>query len=224
MILQELLPEAIITTYDETDRNAFFKLPELLDQASVVCLGCGLGTGAASRALVELVMTYCSKPMVIDADALNILSEYSEDRMHELFSKREQNILTPHMKEMSRLCKRNVAELKENRIEYSKEFVGKFPVTLVLKDSRTVVQKTGKPTYLNTSGDAAMAKAGAGDVLAGIITGLLAQKMSPFEVASLGVFLHGLAGEEAKSRCGSYSVLAEDLLSGFRNVLIDLEE
>lgn len=223
-ILQQLLPEAIITTYDETDRIAFYQLPELLEWASVVCMGCGMGTGATSRRLVEFMLMHCEKPMIIDADALNIISGYPEEKSRALFANRTHNILTPHMKEMSRLCKKSVVDLKENRIEYSNEFVERFPVTLVLKDSRTLVQKAENPVYVNTSGNAAMAKAGAGDVLAGIITGLMAQRMDSFEAASLGVFLHGLAGDEAKKRCGSYSVLAEDLLTGIRNVLIDLEE
>lgn len=224
MILQQLLPDAIITTYDENDENAFYRLPELLKWSSVVCIGCGLGTSAASRYLLELVLNHCEKPIVIDADGLNILSEYPEKKLRMLLGKREETILTPHMKEMSRLCKVSVTDLKEKRIEYSKDFVRRFPVTLVLKDSKTLVRKSGCQIYLNTTGNAAMAKAGAGDVLAGVITGLLAQNMQSFEAASLGVFLHGLAGDEAKERCGSYSVLAEDLLSGIRNVLIDLEE
>lgn len=224
IILQQLLPEAIVTTYSAEKGDPFQELPELLEWADVVCLGCGLGMSECSGTLVKQVLERSTKPGVIDADGLNLLSELSEEEQKNLLTRNTQYVFTPHIKEMSRLFKIGVKELKEQRIEYARNYTERFPVTLVLKDSRTIVAREGEQVYVNTSGNAAMAKAGAGDVLSGIITGLLAQKMDCYEAARLGTYLHGLAGDAAKESCGSYSVLAEDLLSGFRKVLIDLEE
>lgn len=224
VILQQLLPEAIITTYNEEDTNAFYRLPELLGWASVICVGCGLGMSSASKSLVEVVLTHSEKPMVIDADAINILSEYSEEKKNALLEGKKHCVLTPHMKELSRLCGMDVMLLKNDRTNYAKKLSESLPATLVMKDSCTLVACAEQKMYLNKSGNAAMAKAGAGDVLAGIITGLMAQKMPSFDAAVLAVYLHGLAGDYARESCGAYSVLAEDILSEFRNVLIDLEE
>lgn len=224
MILQQLLPEAIVTTYCAEDQNPYEELPDLLNWADVVCIGCGLGVSECSRTLVMQALEWNTKPGVIDADGLNLFSELSQEEKKKRLLKNTEYIFTPHMKEMSRLWKRDVKELKEQRIESAKAFTEQFPVTLVLKDSRTIVAKEGEQIYLNTSGNAAMAKAGSGDVLSGIISGLLAQKMGTYEAAALGTYLHGLAGDAARKSCGAYSVLAEDILSGFRKVLIDLEE
>ncbi len=223
-IIQQLLPEAVLTTYSVHDKEPFSELQDLLKWADVICLGCGLGMSELSKRLVKDVLEYNDNPGVIDADGINIIAEFSEEEKDAFRKKAELYILTPHMKEMSRISGKAVAELKNNRLELTKCFVRDFPVTCVVKDSRTLVIKNQKQYYLNTSGNAAMAKAGAGDVLAGIITGLIAQKMSNYEAAVLGVYMHGLAGDYAKEACGAYSVLAEDILSGFRRIMIELED
>ena len=150
-------------------------------------------------------------PCVIDADGLNLLSQ--NDRIHFLNQLSERVILTPHMKEMERLLYDvDMRELKEQRFKYLQEFVEKYPAVCVLKDTRTVVARRGSQMYVNTSGNAAMAKGGAGDVLTGVLLGLLAQKMEPFEAACLGVYLHGTAGDLARDKKGAYGVLARDLV------------
>lgn len=223
-ILQQLLPEGILTTYHEDSDEPFEKLDELLKWASVICIGCGLGMGDASKSLVKKVLEKNEKPCVVDADALNIFSELEKDEKRLWLKNKGQYVFTPHMREMSRLTNKEVSIIKNERIEIIKEFVNEYPVTCVLKDSRTLVLEKEEHCYLNTSGNAAMAKAGAGDVLAGIITGLMAQKMKPYKAAALGVYIHGLAGDEARKECGAYSVLAEDILAGLRTILKGLEE
>mgnify|MGYP001625531610 FL=1 len=104
------------------------------------------------------------------------------------------------------------------------QFTGEYRVTCVLKDARTCVCRQGEHPFVNLSGNAAMAKAGSGDVLAGVITGLLAQGMSCFDSAVLGVYLHGLAGDAAREEKGIYSVLARDLADAVGTVLKRLEE
>lgn len=222
-IIQQLLPEAVLTTYDVKEEEPFTQLEELLNWADVVCLGCGLGLSEESKELVKAVLDKNEKPCVMDADGLNIFAE-SEKAEKQKWLRKGNYIFTPHMKEMSRLAGAEVSEIKENRYQYLKKFISEYPVTCALKDSRTLVLKEEEPCFINTSGNAAMAKAGAGDVLAGMITGLLAQKMNIYRACVLGVYLHGLSGDAARRNCGAYSVLAEDILDGIRETLQTLED
>ena len=217
-ILQTLLPEAIIRCYDFFDER---ELLRLLDWADEVSIGSGLGTSDKSRRILQTTLENVHVPCVVDADGLNLLAEHSRylDRLpHENF------VFTPHMKEMSRIVRRTVEELQRDRMEILSQFTGENRVTCVLKDARTCVCRQGEHPFVNLSGNAAMAKAGSGDVLAGVITGLLAQGMPCFDGAVLGVYLHGLAGDAAREEKGAYSVLARDLTDALGAVLKRLEE
>ena len=217
-ILQTLLPEAIIRCYDFFDEK---ELLRLLNWADVVSIGSGLGTSDKSRRILQTTLENVQVPCVVDADGLNLLAEHSRylSRLpHDHF------VFTPHMKEMSRIVKKPVEELQRNRMEILTQFTGEAQITCVLKDARTCICRQGEHPYVNLSGNAAMAKAGSGDVLAGVITGLIAQGMTCFDGAVLGVYLHGLAGEAAREEKGIYSVLARDLADAVGTVLKRLEE
>lgn len=206
-ILQQLLPEAIISAYENYNEA---QLKRLLKWADVVCIGCGLGQNAVSEELLKGTLKFCTVPCVIDADGVNLLACHLELlRMTET-----PIVLTPHMKEMSGVLGCSVSELADERFERLLSFTGQYPVVCALKDSRTVVAERMKPFFVNTAGNQAMAKAGSGDVLAGVVTGLLAQHMDAYESTVLGVYLHACGGDEAKNLLGSYSVLAEDLIAG----------
>lgn len=211
-ILQQLLPEAVISCYEEYNGD---KLESLLDWADVVCIGCGLGTDSTAGRILEYTLKNNRVPCIIDADGLNLLA----GRLELLKSVRTPVILTPHMKEMSRLTGYPVGEIKRCRMKILKEFTDKYPVTCVLKDSRTLVRKKGCHPFLNLAGNSAMAKAGSGDVLAGVLTGLTAQGMDTFESAALGVYIHACGGDAARDEKGSYSVLARDLISGIEKCM-----
>ena len=211
-VLQQLLPEAIISCYHEYDQE---KLSALLDWADVVCIGCGLGTGETSARFLEGTLSRVNVPCIIDADGLNLLSR----NMHLLEKIQSPVVLTPHMKEMSRLTGYSVSEISDRRLEIISEFTKKYPTVCVLKDSRTVVKENGRHPFFNLAGNSAMAKAGAGDVLAGVITGLSAQGMPAYECAALGVFLHACGGDNAKEEKGSYSVFARDLIVGIEKCM-----
>ena len=211
-ILQQLLPEAIISCYQEYDEE---KLTQLLDWADVVCIGCGLGTGKISRRILEGTLNRVSVPCIIDADGLNLLSR-KMDLLEKMCSP---VILTPHMKEMSRLTGYSVNDLSDRRLEIIREFTEKYPAVCVLKDSRTFIKEKGRHPFFNLAGNSAMAKAGSGDVLAGVITGISAQGMPAYESAALGVYLHACGGDEAKEAKGSYSVLARDLIAGIEKCM-----
>lgn len=215
MILQQLLPEAIVTTYAEYNE---IELDSLLAWADVVAIGSGLGKSDTSKALVRRTLERVTTSCVVDADALNIISEDAQ-----LKSLLHINmILTPHMKEMTRLMGCSLHALQDNRMEFLHQFVETYPVVCVMKDARTLVGKKFYGDYLNLSGTSAMAKAGAGDVLTGIIAGIVAQGVNCYDSACVGVYLHGLAGERARDKKGNYSVLASDIIDGISEVLKEI--
>lgn len=217
MILQQLLPEAVITTYREFDEK---QLTQLLQWADVVCIGCGLGQSELSERILTFTLSSTDVPCIVDADGLNIVSRH----MELLEKMKAPAVLTPHMMEMSRLTGHSVKELKSGRVEILRKFVEKYPVTCVLKDSRTAVMKNGLHPFLNLAGNSAMAKAGSGDVLAGVITGLKAQGLDEYKSAVLGVYLHACGGDRARDKKGIYSVLAQDLIAGIETCLCNSEE
>lgn len=211
IVLQQLLPEAIITTYESYDRET---VERLLGWADVVGIGPGIGTDRTAEQLL-LAALRADVPCVVDADGLNLLAKSMD-----LLSGREQGtVLTPHMKEMSRLAGTEIGAIKEDRMAFLEAFMSQYPVTCVLKDARTVVAEKAHPFYVNKTGNSAMAKGGSGDVLCGMITGLLAQGQTPFEAAAAGVYLHGLSGDDAREKKGAYSVLASDILDAIGNVI-----
>lgn len=223
-ILQQLLPEAVVTTYDAFEPDCLSELPELLEWADVICIGCGLGRSSLSELLVRLILKHNRKPCIIDADGLNILADLTPEE-EALWIRREgQYILTPHMKEMSRLTRYSIEDLKEERAVRAKEYAAQKNIICTLKDSRTVVAGAKRPVFMNTSGNSSLAKGGSGDVLAGLTAGLVAQGMASYDAAVLAVYLHGLAGEEAGDRCSRRGVLAEDILDGIRRTFKNLEE
>ena len=193
VILQQLLPEAIITTYDTFDSE---QLEKLIQWADLIGIGCGLGKSDTAERVMQYTLKRALVPCVVDADGINILSKHMEwiEETNALI------VLTPHMKEMSRMLQCSVRELIEQRMEKLHAFVERYKVVCVLKDARTLVAKEHRNTYLNLSGNAAMAKAGSGDVLAGVIVGILAQQCEPYTSVCLGVFLHGLAGDMARDK------------------------
>lgn len=222
-ILQQLLPEAIVTTYGSSDSPSKEKeqLLELLCWADTVCIGSGIGKSTQSKDILHTVLEHTEVPCVIDADGINLLSE---NRDYLNYLSRGHFILTPHLKEMTRILGCDILDLKNRKVDMLKDFVTEYKVTCALKDARTFVACTGKQPYVNLSGNSAMAKAGSGDVLTGVVTGLLAQGMECYEAAVLGVYLHGLSGDKAKMKKGSYSVLARDLVENISCVLKEQED
>lgn len=216
-IVQQLLPEAVLTCYEKYDGE---ELDKLLDWADVVCIGCGLGTDQTAEKLLEHTIKNVKVPCVADADGINLLG-----RKKELLEYAGNSlILTPHILEMSRLTGYPAEKIKDDRVEVLKKFTEKYPAVCVLKDSRTIAACRGEHPFINLAGNSAMAKAGSGDVLAGVITGLLAQKLPAFESAALGVYIHACGGDACRKRMGSYSVLARDLIAGIKECIKQAEE
>lgn len=217
-ILQTLLPEAIITTYEEYNKE---ELLSLLTWADSVCIGSGLGMSRLSEKILKTVIEYVKVPCLIDADGLNLLSE-NKNYLNQMAERRF--VITPHMKEMSRLTGTPVEELKADRIQILKDFISRYRITCVLKDSRTLIASEEKGIRMNLTGNSAMAKAGSGDVLAGVISGWMVQGKEAEDAAELGTYIHGLSGDLAKFEKGVYSVMARDLIEYISKALMKLEE
>lgn len=217
-ILQTLLPEAIITTYEEYNKE---ELLSLLTWADSVCIGSGLGMSRLSEKILKTVIEYVKVPCLIDADGLNLLAE-NNNYLNQMAERRF--VITPHMKEMSRLTDTPVEELKADRIQILKDFISRYRITCVLKDSRTLIASEEKGIRMNLTGNSAMAKAGSGDVLAGVISGWMVQGKEAEDAAELGTYIHGLSGDLAKFEKGVYSVMARDLIEYISKALMKLEE
>ena len=193
-----LLPEAVYLSRSEGLRN--------IKQYSTILLGCGLGLQAASRKLFKNTIKQLQKetiPIVIDADGLNILAKTNIKLPQKL-------IITPHPLEAARLLGCKLEDILSDLEGTAKKLAKKYDCVAVLKTHRTIICE-GEKIFVNQHGNSALAKAGSGDVLAGIIAGLLAQKMDLFEAAKLGVYLHSRTGEIASEELSEYSVLASDL-------------
>lgn len=204
-ILQTLLPEAVLITY-QPDIWQPEHLTDALHGKSAVAIGPGLGRSAcAEKILYETMQS--NLPKILDADALNILSAHPDWYTVSSGS----FIVTPHPMEMSRLTSLDISWIQTHRSESAAAYAREHAVITVLKGHHTIVTD-GTDEFVNESGNHGMATAGSGDVLTGIIGAFLAQKMELFEAARLGVFVHGLAGDDAKKERGSYSMMASDMI------------
>ena len=213
-ILQSQLPEAVMMTYDNYE-GALACIEDALQWATVIVVGPGLGVDTVSeRMLYELLMN-AEVPMVVDADALNILS----NNIELLRTSSVQIIMTPHMKEMSRLIQRPVEEIAKNRFAIAREFAKKMQVTLVLKDAKSIATNGGQQTYMNLAGNNGMSTGGSGDVLAGIIAGMLAGGLTLADAARMGTYVHCRAGDLAAEHKGNYAMLASDIISYIGEVM-----
>lgn len=218
IILQTLLPEAIVTTFESYSRDA---LLDSIEKADCIVAGCGMGVTPESRALLsDLLHSVDSSrtPLVLDADALNLIS-----RNPSLLKYTKGAVITPHAKEMSRLTGYSVAEILANPSDIAYSYAQKHSLVCVLKDRHTVVSDGGDRLYINKSGNSGMATGGSGDVLSGILGGILAQRkngsLTPLNAATLGVYIHGLCGDEAAASLGEHSVMASDIINALPTVL-----
>lgn len=189
---------------DSYDLNQLLMKAEKMD---VIAVGCGLGRSHDSVRLIEALLKL-EKPMVIDADGLWALCELKEQlKIHQA-----PLILTPHLIEFMRLCNCEKADMLENYYSYAKAFVKEYPVTLVLKGMHTLIMNKDK-IKVSSAGNNGLSKGGSGDVLCGMITGLLAQKLSALNAASLGVYLHGSCADSLKEKIGVYAMQPSDVIS-----------
>lgn len=214
--MQTLLPEAVLTTYEGKDHTEEEKrILDCLSWADIIVLGPGIGTEEFAEYLTEFVLRNAKVPCILDADALNIIAKH----MEWLAKMKTEKIITPHMGEMSRLTGRTIQELKENPVKEAAEFAEKYHAITVLKDARTVTAVPGGDVFINRSGNCGMATGGSGDVLTGILAGLAGQGCKLSLTAPLGVYVHGLAGDEAACAKGKRGMTATDIAEAVGTIL-----
>ena len=186
-------------------------LPVLLERASradAMLIGCGLGRGTGPETVVLSLLENAGVPVVVDADGINALCAH-KDRIADI---QAEIILTPHDGELSRLLGEKPVRDGEARTAAAVRIARMLGVTLVMKGHRTVTADSAGRVCVNTTGNAGMARGGSGDVLAGIITALAAQGLSPFDAAAAGVYIHGLAGDMARSAYGELGMTPTDMI------------
>ncbi|MGN0452257.1 MAG: NAD(P)H-hydrate dehydratase [Ruminococcus sp.] len=212
-IVSAAVPEAVFAVLPENDRGtlsseAIPQIVKLMDKSSAVLLGCGLGRNKDTEAISQAVLTYCKKPLVIDADGINCTSKHIDL----LSLLKAPAAVTPHEGEMQRLTGINSKEIHLNRETVAREFSEKYGVTTVLKGKETLITAKGEETALNPTGNPGLAAAGSGDVLAGMIASLCAQGASPFDASVAGAYIHGLAGDLGREKFTEYSLLPTDVI------------
>lgn len=201
-ILQTAIPEVMVITDKSKDHLTKIKC-DLEPQA--IGIGPGIGQRYETEKALHKFLKKCTTPLVVDADALNILSK--NPKWLSLLPMK--TILTPHPKELERLI--GAWESEEEKLQKTMDFSGWHNVIIVMKGAPTFIVE-GDAIYENTTGNAALATAGSGDVLTGIITSLLAQTYEPLDAAILGVYLHGLTADLALPQTGTESFTASNII------------
>jgi NAD(P)H-hydrate epimerase len=206
------LPE---TKEGSIDFAAKDKLLESINGKSAVLIGPGISTQQETIDLLIAIIPEIKVPILIDADGLNCLAEH----LDVLRKAKGQVIITPHPGEMARLTRKTVKEVQANRIGIAEKFAADYNVIVVLKGTGTIIASPDGISFINTTGNAGMATAGTGDVLAGMAAGLLAQKVTPPNASKAAVYLHGLAGDRVSQEKGEISLIASDLIEVIPSIL-----
>ena len=210
-IIQQTLPEAMLYAYEDILQEE--KLAECIHWADVIVAGPGIGKSEVSKMILACLLKQGKKPFVADADALNLIAEDMDLQKAVRAYQKNQLIITPHPGEFVRLTGISMELYKNNPGKYIKELADCFSCIVIGKDAVTLIAKPGdEKLYINLTGNDGMASAGSGDVLAGIIGGLLAQQVVADKAAVLGVYLHGCAGDKAADKKSRYAVTASDLI------------
>lgn len=212
-IMQASVPEAMVITSGEND---LISIPDPLEKFNAIGFGPGIGLEPETLQLAGKLFSVYRQPVVIDADGLNQLS-FQQDLYAVIPNG---SILTPHPKEFERLF--GACENDFERMEKAKENAGRLQCIIVLKGHHTLIAMPGGQCYFNTTGNPGMAKGGSGDVLTGLITGLLASGYSPEAAAILGVYLHGSAGDLAATVQSQEAMTASDIIAQLGLAFLEL--
>lgn len=220
-LIVECMTESLVETASGTvSREALASALEMAAARDVAAVGPGLGSAEEStRDFVRAFVTQRKQPTVIDADGLNSLAPWADDISG---SPALPLIITPHPGEMARLTGKSIADVILNRVELAREFACAHGLIVVLKGSRALIAAPDAEVYINPTGNAGMATGGSGDVLTGIIAGLLAQKPDdPLAATIAAVYLHGLAGDIAAKRLGMRAMIASDITANLGEAFIE---
>lgn len=190
-----------------------------VQKSTAVLIGCGLGVNRDTTQIVEAVLKNTDKPVIIDADGINILAR----NINILKETSASVIITPHPGEMSRLTGKSVEEIQSDRIKAARDFAGEYGCMVVLKGANTVVSGPSGSVYINQTGNAGMATGGSGDVLAGIISSFVCQGMGIQASTISGVFVHGLCGDTVRDKYSMHGVTPTRMINELAGVLSNFE-
>lgn len=212
-IMKTAVPELITIPFQELRKgvigiNHIDTILKDAPDSDVFAVGPGCGISFELEEIVKNLIEKVPCPLILDADALNVLAK----DITVLKDKQAPIIITPHMGEMSRLTGKPLEEILENPVFTARDFAVEWQIYVVLKSARTVVATPEGKVYVNINGNSGMSTAGTGDVLTGIITGLVGQGLSPLQAAICGVFIHGMTGDDVAERIGEHGLLAGDLV------------
>jgi ADP-dependent NAD(P)H-hydrate dehydratase / NAD(P)H-hydrate epimerase len=212
----EIMYEPLASTPDGfISSKTFSKIMHLSEGKQVLAVGPGMGVSADTQQWISALLKQSTVPLVIDADGLNNLVGHCDL----LQSARVPVVLTPHPGEMARLCETTSAAIQNDRLEVAIRFAKKYSVTLVLKGYRTITATPDGKAYINPTGNPAMASAGMGDCLTGMIAANLAQGIEWLHAITAAVYIHGLAGDRLSERMGDRGVLAGDIIDSIPFIL-----
>ena len=216
------LPDEVMALALDFEGAVLESYKKNLPNYSSVVIGPGLGQRKEAKALVEGLLTHYQGPVVIDADALNVISTY---QMHDLLAaRRAPTVLTPHPGEMARLLNVSTESVTQDPVKAIRDAVNATHAIVLLKGAATLVSSVDNVLYLNHYPNDGMATAGSGDVLAGMIGGLLGQrKLDPFQGTLLGIYLHSLAGDFAAKALGHRSMTAPDIIENISNAFKEIK-
>lgn len=224
-IMEAKLTEVMTAPLKETERQSLDEdsLEEIMDLSrgkDLLCIGPGLSTHPSTKRLVISLLKNFSLPMVIDADGINAIA----DDQGSLSKAKGSIALTPHPGEMARLLFCSVKEVQEDRIGKARGLADKLGVHVVLKGARTIIAEPGGKIHINPTGNAGMAAAGVGDVLTGILSGLICQGLPFSDALCLGVYLHGHVADKLVKKRGERGLMATDLLEDLPRALQKINE
>lgn len=219
------VPELMVESAGRIENDLFLFDPEkvsrLIEGKSAIVIGMGLSRREGTASFLEFVLSNCDLPVVIDADAINLISE--NRRLLEI-AKSTRAVFTPHPGELSRIHGISSSEIQSRRLFYAEKSALEFGTVFVLKGANSIISAPDGRTSVSTAGNPGMASGGTGDSLSGIIGALLAMGNPLFESACCGVLLHGIAGDLAAEQTGEYSLIAGDLISKIPEVIKEWQE
>lgn len=212
-IVSSAVPEAVFTVMNDSENGtlkaeSIKDILRLADRADAMLIGCGMGCNEDTRKIVSAVLENCSLPVLLDADGINCVSKH----INSLRETRCDIVVTPHEKEMERLCKMPVSEICKNREQCAVSFSDRYGVVTVLKGKDTLIASPNSEVFVNPTGNSGLATLGSGDVLSGIIASLMAQGAKTRDAAVSGVYLHGLSADICRDKLTVYSMLPSDVI------------
>lgn len=220
-IISGQVPSAVCTPLSKDfSNNDKASLKKSLKKADVVVVGPGMGNSDYTDKILRLVIEFSNVPVIIDADALNVLSE----DLSILDNKKCDIIVTPHPGEMSRLIGLSSVDINANRVECATEFSKKYGVITVLKGKNTVISKENGEYFINESGTPAMATGGSGDMLCGVISAFVGEGFTPINAARAGCFVHGLSGEYSASAFSVRSTSPQTMIKMLSKIYKEIEQ